>query len=111
MTLSGFVGFHDFSRLMKPSHRNPLLVDKGRLLQASREIVPPVLQESLPYDSPNQQPGSIRVEEQPAKETKRSVRDNDKLGIVKFQTHKNNNDDELPPQNGRFLQVCAPQRR
>lgn len=32
ITLSGYVGLHDFSRLVKPSHRNPLLMDKGRAM-------------------------------------------------------------------------------
>lgn len=31
VTLSGYVGLHDFSRLVKPSHRNPLVMDKGRV--------------------------------------------------------------------------------
>lgn len=31
MTLSGYVGLHDFSRLVKPSHRNPLQFDKGKI--------------------------------------------------------------------------------
>jgi hypothetical protein len=38
LTLSGLVGYHDFSRLMKPSHRNPLLVDKGKAMSLEKQL-------------------------------------------------------------------------
>jgi hypothetical protein len=29
VSLSGYVTLHDFSKLLKPTHRNPLIADKG----------------------------------------------------------------------------------
>jgi len=31
ISLQTYVNNHDFSRLMKPTHRNPLIADKGRI--------------------------------------------------------------------------------
>ena len=62
------MGNHDFSRLVKPSHRNPLLVDKGKVGEDTHSLAGVLISEgdindskkgSLPYESPPLNPRLI----------------------------------------------------